>query len=704
MKNKYKIVFFYTLSSLLLTYVILGGGNISPTSDNWLLKGDSASSLVAWKYFFNDIWRFPIGLNPNYGSSQGSSIIYSGSFPILSIFFKLIKNLLPDNFHFYSIWIFLCFSFQMLFSYLIIKKFTKDDVYALIGSIFFVTAPIFIKTVGIHISLFGQWLVLFSLYIQSTANNNNKRIYWIFIILLSSGIHFYFTMMSYLMYSIFRFDELIKNKNFFNFVKELLIPILFLLPLMYILGYFSVSIQNVLAYGFDHYKSNLLSLFNPVGTNLNGTVKWSLILPEIPITHNRNESFGYLGLAGIVIFFFLIIFLLKNIKKINFTKYRTVILIFVIFFIIALSNKIELGDKILFEIPLNKYLYGFVSILRVPGRFLWVCYYLILIYGIIIIYKSFNKKTSIFFLSILVVLQIADIFIGLKEYVNGKSFNNEKIVLDDPIWEKLEKNYEVISSTQVKSVPADFYHLLGFLKKAPIKSEVAYLGRVNRQKLADLRYSNNNNFYSKNLPDNKFYIINNPGHLNHLKILLKNENVGFVLRNKIWLLLPNQKSLMNENDKNELNKAKISTIFKNKKIIFKNSNFINKVGIFGLGWSYNVAEQSLWSDGKRSSIIFKPEKNIDEFKLIFDAEAYIKPKNKVQEIDIFVNGIFEKRTIFNENLKRNKSLSIDIKNLNQDFVLVEFYILNPKSPFDILESVDARKKSLKIHSLILSED
>ena len=704
MKNKYKISFFYILSSLLLTYVILGKNNISPTSDNWMLQGDIASNLVAWKYFFNDIWRFPFGLNPNYGLGQGSSIVFSGPAPLLSIFFKLIKNFLPNNFHFFSIWIFLCFSFQMLFSYLIIKKFTKDDVYALIGSIFFVTAPIFIKTVGIHISLFGQWLVLFSLYIQSTANNNNKRIYWIFIILLSSGIHFYFTMMSYLMYSIFRFDELIKNKNFFNFVKELLIPILFLLPLMYILGYFSVSIQNVLAYGFDHYKSNLLSLFNPVGTNLNGTVKWSLILPEIPITHSRNESFGYLGLAGIVIFFFLIIFLLKNIKKINFTKYRTVILIFVIFFIIALSNKIELGDKILFEIPLNKYLYGFVSILRVPGRFLWVCYYLILIYGIIIIYKSFNKKTSIFFLSILVVLQIADIFIGLKEYVNGKSFNNEKIVLDDPIWEKLEKNYEVISSTQVKSVPADFYHLLGFLKKAPIKSEVAYLGRVNRQKLADLRYSNNNNFYSKNLPDNKFYIINNPGHLNHLKILLKNENVGFVLRNKIWLLLPNQKSLMNENDKNELNKAKISTIFKNKKIIFKNSNFINKVGIFGLGWSYNVAEQSLWSDGKRSSIIFKPEKNIDEFKLIFDAEAYIKPKNKVQEIDIFVNGIFEKRTIFNENLKRNKSLSIDIKNLNQDFVLVEFYILNPKSPFDILESVDARKKSLKIHSLILSED
>ena len=172
MKNKYKILFFYTLSSLLLTYVILGKNNISPTFDNWMLQGDAASNLVAWKYFFNDIWRFPIGLNPNYGLSQGSSIIYSGPAPLPSIFFKLIKNFLPNNFHFFSIWIFLCFLFQSLFSYLIIKKLTKDDVYALIGSIFFITAPIFIKTVGIHISLFGQWLILVSLYIQSTTNNN----------------------------------------------------------------------------------------------------------------------------------------------------------------------------------------------------------------------------------------------------------------------------------------------------------------------------------------------------------------------------------------------------------------------------------------------------------------------------------------------------------------------------------------------------
>ena len=76
-------------------------------------------------------------------------------------------------------------------------------------------------------------------------------------------------------------------------------------------------------------------------------------------------------------------------------------------------------------------------------------------------------------------------------------------------------------------------------------------------------------------------------------------------------------------------------------------------------------------------------------------------KNKTQEIEIFVNGIFHKKLIFDEEYRRNKSLSIDIKDLNQDFILVEFHTIEPESPFDLLESVDTRKKGIKIHSLIL---
>ena len=74
--------------------------------------------------------------------------------------------------------------------------------------------------------------------------------------------------------------------------------------------------------------------------------------------------------------------------------------------------------------------------------------------------------------------------------------------MDDPIWKKIENDYEVVSSTLIKNQSSDFYKLLAFLKKASIKSEVAYLGRFDRQKLITLRYFNYDGFYLKNFHQN----------------------------------------------------------------------------------------------------------------------------------------------------------------------------------------------------------
>ena len=123
MKNIYKIGFLYTLTSLLLTYIILGSSNILPTSNDWMLHGDAAQSLIIWKYFFNDVWRFPIGLNPNYGSrSRKFNNLFRDPYLFYQFFFKLIKNILPDNFHHFSIWIFLMFFIAISFFIFTNKK------------------------------------------------------------------------------------------------------------------------------------------------------------------------------------------------------------------------------------------------------------------------------------------------------------------------------------------------------------------------------------------------------------------------------------------------------------------------------------------------------------------------------------------------------------------------------------------------------
>ena len=67
---------------------LLLSGNISFQSVEWLHDGnESAIEQTAWYFFRNDVWRFPIGLNPNYGEIS-NSIVFSGAVPILSFIFK----------------------------------------------------------------------------------------------------------------------------------------------------------------------------------------------------------------------------------------------------------------------------------------------------------------------------------------------------------------------------------------------------------------------------------------------------------------------------------------------------------------------------------------------------------------------------------------------------------------------------------------
>ena len=106
------------------------------------------TELVTWKYYKNDIWRFPIGNNPNYGMDLGSGIVFSGSIPLLSIIFKLFGNFLPNNFHYFGLWIFICFFLQSYISFLIVYHHTKNLTFSIIASLFFLLSPILFNRIG----------------------------------------------------------------------------------------------------------------------------------------------------------------------------------------------------------------------------------------------------------------------------------------------------------------------------------------------------------------------------------------------------------------------------------------------------------------------------------------------------------------------------------------------------------------------------
>ncbi len=692
---KFKLLNF-TLSILFgitFTLLFVGPSNIGFENTNWFNSYDLKSDLIAFQFFFNDSWRFPLGLNPNYGELS-NSIVFSGAVPILSFIFKLFRFLLPDNFHYFTLWIFICFSLQYYFSYKIIYYLTKNNLYSVISSIFFLFSPILIYRLNLHLSLCAHWLILASIYLDLNHNQKNILFKKIFLIVMSSLIHFYFTIMLIFMNIFFSFFN---NKTKFskNFFKENLLIFFFLIISMYSVGYFHIPASDALGFGFGYYKSNFLSLLDP--SHSIKEVSWSIIIPDIYNSTGEKEGFAYLGLGILCMFIYIITKSFKNLKKLKLNyKYFTLCLFL---FLLAISNNISLGSIDLLSLNLPNILYAPLSVFRASGRFIWPVYYIIVIF---IIYKLYliEKKNYVFFVTLFLIVQFFDFSKPLYEnFVKEKKIYNSD--LNDPIWSFISKNFKNISTTNISNRSISFGRISEFLINNNFNSTNYFrLGRYNREAASNYRSKFIKDIMDKKIDKDNAYIIENVDQLRHLKILLKDTEHGIFYRDGFWILLPNQKKMMLKKDIIKLNLIRFNSLQEKNIGLFQNS----KNGILGLGWSHPsygraLGNTGVWSEGYYSSFIFETTKhNFDSMKVILK-KVLTNRKNDNLKIRIFINN-FKYKDIF----LNSKSKEINIDNLKK-YILdgtntITFNFLNPSTPKSRFESIDGRLLGILVEKVI----
>ena len=372
--NNKIILILSSVIGFILTIFFLGFKNIGITETSWIFQYDTISDFLALKFFLQDSWHFPIGLNSNYGELK-NSIVFSGSVPILSFLSKLLKYFLPYNFHFFSFWIFLCFTLHIYFAYKVIFYLTKNIHFSIISSLFFLFSPILFQTLEVHLSLGAHWLIIAYIYLEINREIKNKILIKTILIILSALIHFYFTIMILIMNFILSISRYPKIKDFKFIFKENTVPLIFLTIIMYCVGYFSIPASDSLGFGYGFYKANILTFFDPKsGSNYQN---WSLFLPDIQNAKGEFEGFGYLGLGIIILFLISFIYFFKNFNKIIIKNWGY-IFISVLFLLIAFSSSLNFGSRNIFEIDLPIILYAPLSIIRSSGRFIWPVYYLII--------------------------------------------------------------------------------------------------------------------------------------------------------------------------------------------------------------------------------------------------------------------------------------------------------------------------------------
>ena len=671
--------------SFLISLYLLGFGNLNFLNKNWLYLGDLYQYQIGWEFFRNDSWRFPLGLNPNYGLEFGTSIAYTDSIPLLAFIFKLFKNFLPENFQYFSLWIVLIIYLQLLFSYLIIFNLTKNFYFSVISIFFFILAPIFLHRSGIHLSLMGQWIILFSFYIELN-NSKSKPILRGINLILSSLIHFYFTIILIILNSLTYLFLLIEKKSLY---KKVIIEIILIYPLllitMYVAGYFMIRPEDGLGGGYGYFNLNLNSFFNPSGFNNSNSFNWSILMPKQPLNNGEYEGFSYLGIGGFFLLFFTILSFFKNIKEFFISK-KEILSIFLVFLVFAISHNINFGEVNFITIDLNNVILGILSSFRASGRLIWPVYYLIFILGIFFIFNFFSGKKRFIILIFLLLTQLIDLSSGLRQYYKGNQYNyiSENVFKnEDNFWKSLSSKITTLRSIEFRNQSDLYYDLRNvFLNYNFKKTDIVYLARYNRKKAPLNNYGLIESFLNKEIDIFKetAFLTKDLNIVRNIHFLY-GKNLYYYFRNNIWIITsqyivkPNNMEIIKDN-------LEIKNIVLNKKINFINSKNLN----YGFGW--NKQSRGLASDGNYSSIIFKMDnKNcLENFYLKLNIENYF---NEIKsDFNLHLN---------NEILsKKNLSfipLEINCENIQNNHIL-EFTYQEPISLRELKKGLNYSKRSI----------
>ena len=697
MKKKffsYQQIFLFG-TSLSFCFYLLGSDNFNFSNQSWLVNGDLAQYQLGWKFYREDIWRFPLGLNPNYGITNSSSIIYSDSIPLFAIFFKIFRSFLFEDFQYFSFWILICIYLQALFSFKIIYYFTKNTSYSLVSSLFFIFSTILIYRSGIHLSLTAHWLILGYFYVQiSTVNNKDLKKH--LIIYLSLLIHFYFSL---ILFGIFFLEKIVKFKKLR--IKDLtssLVLIIFSLTLMYVVGYFTIDIDDGLGFGYGIYNFNLNSFFNPLGENHIGGFNWSLFLPTLNIQNREMEGFSYLGISGILFLLLYLKYLVNGKSKIVFSK-GTNILIFFVFLIIATSNNINFGKQDLITLELNKYLYGIFSSIRASGRFIWPIYYLIFIIGIVTIFEYFfKKKKHLLIICILAIFQLIDLAPGISNYYFGKQYENKNQESIDITkrTKGLSKQFNDIKLFKPDNNSSVFFLLnKHILNENYRRTDVAYLARVNRQEIVNKEYKIIEQLNNKSLDlfNETLFVSDNYNFVKNVYYLFK-DKLRYYKINKLWIVsnkeIYNLESLDNKNKFQFHNTQSTS----GKKLELKN--------YLGFGWERDNNKQIIMN-GYKSTLLFYFDVNNceNDKKLIFRFQKYFEQARDPVFLKILVNEIlYENIRIIN-----NLDYKIDISKIckKNNGLKIDLIANNPKSSFDLRIGLNRKKRSIILKEIKITE-
>lgn len=288
---------------------LYGTAVLNPGWDAWILNGyderDVQQHYAGWLLFRNSHWAFPLGLADTIAAPDGTVISYTDSLPWVSIFFKLLRGVLPATFQWFGLYTLLCFALQgaagaLLGSRGACTRGAAVGLSVLCGALF-ACLPTLWERAFRHVALASQWLFLFALYAyleQRAALRRSGRPgawRWAFPVLAFAavGVHPYFLPPVMVCALLAAVDHARLTRR----VRAPLLEFAAALAAALAGGMLCGAIggdSGLSRHGYGEISMNLNALWNP---SSRGGYDWSRLLTALPQQSGQYDGFNYLGLG-----------------------------------------------------------------------------------------------------------------------------------------------------------------------------------------------------------------------------------------------------------------------------------------------------------------------------------------------------------------------------------------------------------------------
>ena len=381
---------------------VTGGRILDPAYVSWLLHGDPVQHYIGWKFFRSAPFpRFPLGDNPSLGLGLSSSIVFTDSLPLLAIPFRSISSWLPRTFQYTGLWIFSSLILQAWLGLRILLLGTRRRLFAVVGSGFFVIAPVLLWRLRGHYALFGQWLVLWGLYLY--FGKRHRAGMWSAVLLVAALVHFYLLVMCM---SILVADLLKRvlggDRGWKTAGLEMGGQCILVLAAMIAVGYFE-GIGGESAGGFGYYRLNLLAIVDSDGL-------WSRVLPDIGGAGGDYEGFCFLGLGVLLLLPIACVAVWRRRRAIFPDRASTVPLVVMStgLTLFAVSNHVGVGEYELGTYWIPYRALQILGLLRASGRLFWPVVYLVMVAVLVLVARGLDRRIATSACVIALSLQLVD--------------------------------------------------------------------------------------------------------------------------------------------------------------------------------------------------------------------------------------------------------------------------------------------------------